>query len=507
MHFLSKKGYGVDKSLVSENELNEMKKELVSVPLTNNDIIPVTFPVYVETRSRLYVPKMYGIKKFGYPEFQTSNFPGKDPNWTREIKFNGELYESQLETVNVLLEKINDRNYSGGIICCATGTGKTVNAIYTLSKIKGKALIIVPSISLMDQWMSEINHFLPDATVGIIQGQKLKKDLASKDILIGMLQSLSKIDYPEELFENIKVTVFDEVQYLSTRCFSRVFFKVTSQISIGLSATPKRSDGTEYVFKWHIGDIVYESKEIRKGNTPTIKLIKLDSKEYNEYSMINYKGQKQLQYTTMISDLISMPKRNKLIVQVLKELVKTQEKILVMSERREHLSLLKTLFDDTSTNDDKQSLSTGLFLGSMKKKDLDQTILCKIIFATFTKFAVGVSVRDLDTLVLVTPKTFTDEEKKSTFNSKNKNDTNIMEQSTGRIFRKNHKDTFPIIIDFCDNFSLYKNQSLKRRQFYTKRFEKYNLINSKIDLDQYHLDDINTDFIKETKKLHVNNTK
>jgi superfamily II DNA or RNA helicase len=199
-------------------------------------------------------------------------------------------------------------------------------------------------LSLLAQWQEEISKFLPNARVGIIQGQK-KIDVEDKDIVIAMLQSLARIDYPDILFKDINVTVIDEVHNTSSRGFSKVLFKLCSKYTIGLSATPTRSDGCECVFKWHIGDIVYKSKSERKGKHPILQIIKIDSKEYKETLTENrFTGNQQIQYTTMLNDLVKMEKRNQLIIELIKNLVNNENrKVLILSDRRNHLNELNNL--------------------------------------------------------------------------------------------------------------------------------------------------------------------
>ena len=75
-------------------------------------------------------------------------------------------------------------------------------------------------------------------------------------------------------------------------------------------------------------------------------MLRIDSSEYKEINTVNrITGQSQIQYTSMLSDLITMPKRNRLILETIKDLVVTDNrKILVLSDRREHLKSLKQDF-------------------------------------------------------------------------------------------------------------------------------------------------------------------
>ena len=475
-NYLSKRGYVLRKDEFTDDELLQLKLELRGRPLTDDkygNSKDSTYPIYIDTKSKLYIPKMYGIKKFGLPKMITEYFEGKE--WDHPIEFKGSLYEHQLEPVNTLIESCEEN--LGGILTLGTGQGKTVSLLYVLSELKGKCIIVVNKIPLMNQWISEIHKFLPAAKVGIIQGQK-NVDIHDCDIVVTMLQSMARIDYPDELFRDFRITVIDECHNITSKIFSKILFKLCSKYTIGLSATPKRSDGCEYVFKWHLGEIVYETKSERKGKSPIIRCLKIDSQDYKEIFTENkFTSQKSIQFTSMLSELIEMQKRNELIVDIIKDLINKDNgrKILVLSDRRNHLQTLYQLLD----KDLEIIFTYGLFLGGMKQKDLDKGRKCQVILATYQAFGEGVSEKDLDTLLLVTPKKFIGHLKNTT-----KNESGKLEQIVGRIFRKEHTDRNPLIIDFQDNFSVYKNQASQRKNFYKQHFNNVIFEDSFIKLDE-----------------------
>lgn len=530
-----------------------------------------------------------------------------------------------------------------------TVTHNTASSIYVISKLGGKTIIVVNKIPLMYQWVDEIKKFLPNVKVGILQGQK-NINIENCDIVVAMLQSLSRIDYPDIMFDEFNTTILDECftydtsimtskgdiyigdlykmkmqnkelptvytfnettecfeykkiinvfrktnknllkieinkktiikstrnhryftatgwkeakninigdfiyssqreyEYVSnintiensdvnnyvydleildnhnyfvtdnilkgflvhnchnlgSKVFSSIMFKLSSKYTIGLSATPNRADGCEYIFKWHIGDIVYKSKEaVRDGLNPIIQFIKMDSEEYKEeYSINKWTGLKTLQFTTMLSYLVKMENRNKLILDIIKNTLKADSgrKILVLSDRRAHLeSLVKTL--DKSSNID---FTYGLCLGAMKKSQFDISKSSQCIFATFAAFSEGVSEKDLDTLFLISPKKYIDNEKQQFIkNSTNsKKDSGKLNQIIGRIFRKNHIQRNPLIIDLFDNFSVYKKHFNTRKEFYKK-----NLKNAVYENYSVNLDDPNSILKKtDTKKQSSSKT-
>lgn len=370
-----------------------------------------------------------------------------------------------------------------------TVTHNTFMTINVLSKLKQKTIVVVNKIPLMKQWESEINRFLPGLNVGFIQGQK-NVSVEDCDIVIGMLQSLARIDYPDDLFQDFAVAVIDECHNTSSRVFSKVLGKLCCRYTIGLSATPKRSDGCEHVFKYYIGDIIYESQTTREGLPPIIRSVSITSKDYREIMS----GNSQIQFTSMLTDLTVMPKRNCLIVSVIKRLVTEGRKILVLSDRREHLKTLQTIIH----TDPDVTFTYGLFLGQMKQRDLEKSRASQVILATFSAFGEGVSERDLDTLLLVTPKKFIGHLKNTT-----KNESGRLEQIVGRIFRKNHTERNPLIVDFQDNFSVYRAQSAQRNAFYRQHFKKARFEPCTIDLDPYTLETLHADCIVQKNKRNV----
>jgi superfamily II DNA or RNA helicase len=443
-----------------------------------------SYPVYIETKNKIYIPKMFGIEKYGFPETVLENYIGKE--WDNPIEFNGTLLERQIEPVNALIKACKEKG--GGILEAGTGTGKTFMGLYVLSKLKVKTIVVVNKIPIMNQWKSEIEKFLPGIKVGTLQGQK-NVDINNCDIVVAMLQSMARIDYPDALFVDFGCVIIDEVHNLASKVFSQILFKLCCKYTIGLSATPKRADGCEYVFKWHLGNIVYKSNEKRKGKPPIIRLLKIETNEYKEVSTENkFTGQKQIQFTSMLSELVEMSKRNLLILDLIKDLIKkdSNRKILVLSDRRNHLLNLDNDLDVTFTY--------GLFLGSMKQAALTQSRASNVIMATFAAFSEGVSERDLDTLILCSPKKFIGHMQ----NKIVKNESGKLEQIVGRVFRKDHIERNPIIVDLQDQFSVYKTQAKSRVIFYKQHFSNGIFQEESINLDDH--ENVSVTFIKTKKR-------
>ena len=469
--------YVIRKNQLDVQKTQKLRSELTARPFAPPGTVSQCYPVYLESPSAFVVPKMYGITNFGAKDF-------KDYPWTLRVDFSGELRDSQLEPVQNLLDSLE--RCGGGILSLSTGMGKTISAIYVLSKLRCRAIVVVNKISLLEQWKKEIAMFIPNARVGTIQGPKNTWSNPEEcHITVAMLQTLAK--QTDTRIAAFGVCVVDECHNLSSTVFSRVLFKVSSKYNIGLSATPKRADGLESVFKMHLGEIVFKSApEARKGLQTVVKLVTPDIPGYTEYTQINkLTGLPQLQFTKMLSDLVTNTHRNKIIVELIREhAADPKRKILVLSDRRGHLETLRKQLCDTGVT------NTGLFLGAMKIETLNESRKAQVILATYNAFAEGVSEKDLNTLILVTPKKYTGHIKRAN----SKQDSGRLEQICGRIFRKVHTDVNPVIIDITDSFSLYKSQAAGRKVYYTKC-----LVDTKIEMYSCRVDESGDVVVSEVK--------
>ena len=111
----------------------------------------------------------------------------------------------------------------GGILSLKCGGGKTILALYILCQLKMKTIVIVHEDFLMTQWYDRIHEFIPGATIGKIQQNTIDTD--GKDIVLAMVQSLSKKDYPEDTFDEFGLAIFDECHHLGAEVFSRSLMK------------------------------------------------------------------------------------------------------------------------------------------------------------------------------------------------------------------------------------------------------------------------------------------
>jgi superfamily II DNA or RNA helicase len=418
---ITNKGYKIP---IDNPEVLQLKKELTVSPFIPGNKYPTKTLMYRVSDKYIYIPKYFGINKLGKPKDVKEQNGLKVP-----FKFNGKLRDYQQPVCEKVLTELL-RNDS----CLAslyTGWGKTPGAIWLISQLGLKTLIVVHKETLLEQWTNQILFFLGKKP-SIIQGKKID---TSGDIVIGMIQSLSMKEYPPETFKDFGLCIYDEVHHTPSKVFSSVFYKVGTKHNLGLSATIKRADGLASVMNWFLGETIVNIKQVTQ--CPQIDFYEyIPDKIPEEKLMINRK----INIPAMVTDLCNNSIRTNYIIDKIRKYYTLGRNILILSDRRGHCEEINFKLKD---------LPVGLYLGGMPNDALTETNSKRIIVATYSMASEGYDNPKLDTLILASPK------------------SNI-EQSVGRILRQKNKNN-PIVVDIVDRYSIFLAFSNVRKRFYLQK--------------------------------------
>ena len=437
--YLGPRGYTVPKSELTESQIADLRRELTVRPASGAvgygaPTDAVEYPIYRESPNKLYLPRFFGEREFG-PVKKLAISGGEDIS----VPFAGGLRPIQVPVVAAYMAAVSTDMGGGGLLELPCAFGKTVLSLKIIAELGKKTLVIVNKEFLLNQWVERIGQFLPTARVGRIQGPEI--DIADKDIVIGMLQSISMKDYDASVFESFGLTIIDEVHHISSEVFSRALFKIVSKYMLGLSATMERKDGTTYVFKQFLGEVVFKGERDEEHDVE-VRAIEFVSKDA-EFNTVEYDFRGNPKYSTMIVKLCDYVERSDFIVRVIADLVKEQPgaQIMILAHNR---SILTYLHDSIKT---REVATVGYYVGGMREEALKATEDKQVVVATYAMAAEALDIKTLNTLVMVTPK------------------TDIV-QSVGRILREKHEK--PIVIDIVDKHDVFQNQWTKRRRYYKK---------------------------------------
>jgi superfamily II DNA or RNA helicase len=437
---LTKDGYLLKKSLFDLNSINKIKNDLTVEPQKfgvsfgkkrgDKEEENLSFKVFRETEDFLIIPKYYGLDKFGEPE-KNKEIKGEEV----DLEFKGGLRDTQKNIMDIVIPKLEKSD--GGLISLGCGGGKTVLSLYIASHFKVKTLVIVHKSFLLNQWKERIEQFT-NARVGIIQRDKIDTD--GKQIVIGMIQSIAKEKYDADIFRDFGLVIFDEAHHAPSKYFSRALPLIASKKTLALSATPKRSDKLEKVLHWYFGPVIFKNEQ-EENNTVLAKIYKytIEHEKFVEKKM-RFTGEVNRPGT--INNLVLIGRRNRFIVDLVEDLLNEENrKIIVLSERKEHLELLKKRLDERNI------ATTGFYTGGMKQIKLDESAKCKVIFGTYQMASEALDIKGLNTLVMASPR-------------------REIEQTIGRITRDPESKVRPVVIDILDNLDSFVKQGYSRRNFY-----------------------------------------
>lgn len=362
----------------------------------------------------LLIPRYYAYKNLEL------NIKPREMEHLETLTFNGELRDYQKVIINNIQNEFE--KIPSCILNAQTGSGKTIIALKMISLLKVKTMIVVNKNILVEQFKKQIETFLPDAKVGLIQGSTFDEDC---DINIAMLQTVSKGKYPRKKFKQFHFVIFDEVHNVSSEVFSNTLFLINSHYRLALSATPERNDKMEKIFIQHLGNTIKH-----EGSLKIIPNVHVYPCELNIIPETTVLGKTNMSKLT--TDIALDLENNKKIVEVIKKYLENPDRnILILSNRVVQCKVINKLLGDVS----------GLFIGSMKTEETDETFKKRVIVATFSVAKEGFDLPKLNTLVLCSS-------------------VKSITQPIGRILRKQHP-VDPIIVDFK-----YKRIGVVMNQYY-----------------------------------------
>lgn len=191
--------------------------------------------------------------------------------------------DEQIKAINA----ITSFDFGYGILSSPPGSGKTYMASNIITRLKERTLVLVDQDLLLEQFMESILEFtdITKEEIGIIKSQTLEYDLDKKVILATMQTLVKKKDILEKLSTNIGFVIQDECQIASCETIREILKELRPKYILGLSGTPYRDDGFDFLIREMLGPIIYKTDKqamIRDGSliVPILRPIFLRDDEY-----------------------------------------------------------------------------------------------------------------------------------------------------------------------------------------------------------------------------------
>jgi superfamily II DNA or RNA helicase len=433
------------RSELTDRQIGNLKSELTIQPKRTTDISVKEEPAPIflfdddEERGLFGIPRGYYLRRKSGENNETLDISyGKPMRKLKTIFRATGPYQEQETAIEELQMVLSEREWGGAILHADPGFGKTVAGLELARRVGRRTLILVHRDFLVKQWIKRIKKFMPDANVGIIQQKKCEYDVIDKtqeipDFVIGMNDSLASdiSKYPKEMYSAFGLVIEDEVHRTGAPTWSKIISRFNAAYRLGMSADMKRPDGAHDVFFYHISPITYSAKT--KMMTPRLRKL-YSTTTLKPIDRGKYKvSVKNLNSAQVTNQLVSDKFRTRNIVDDIILAVKEKRKLLVLSERLEHLKEMSEMlgsafFDmklsfvptiDFYTGDwftgevwtEFKRSKSGKILhrkGEFKKRkrtdaELDKAETANVIFATVQMVKEALDIPALDAAVFATP--------------------------------------------------------------------------------------------------------
>lgn len=362
-----------------------------------------------------------------------------------DVTFGGVLDDRQVAAVDAMLAA------EDGILHAPTGSGKTSMACAIIAERAVSTLILINKTTLAAQWRKQILDLL-DIKVGQL-GAGRTKTTGRIDIM--MAQTLAR-HTPEEirkLTEGYGQVVIDECHHVAAGSYEAVVSQIGASWWLGLTATPERKDGLEQVTAWQLGPVRHVMRDTlpdeanlvspHDGPRRTLHIHETDFRGLGDFDLSAPGAISQLGAT-----LAADADRNQQLINDIRAAIGTGRKCLVLSRRRDQLTLLADLLPEA----DPMIMRGGIgnrALAQIRSKIADAESSDPLLVLTTVPYGgEGFDAPIIDTVFLVGPISY----------------PGLLIQAVGRALRRHESKTDVIVHDYVDVHVAVLNAQYHRRR-------------------------------------------
>jgi superfamily II DNA or RNA helicase len=394
---------------------HQIKKDLANFLKSNLNFINSEYIIKQKIGRSVYgVQKFFNLIKESKDTIMIPRgFLNQLVDFCNENKINFEIFDKRNKLDNLVFnskiqlssiqEQVIDicKNRQEGVIVAPPGFGKTIIGIELIARKCQPALILVHRKQIYDQWIERIQDFLglSKKDIGQISANKKK---VSKFITVAMIQSLMRFPDLKALSESFGTIFIDECHHIPAKSFRQTIVNFNPYYIFGLTATPKRKYNDEKLIFLYIGGIICNTNDIDQVATGLFEEdIQLNIRDTNLYFPYDNKTD---DFQLLSKVIIFDSNRNRLVAEDIKKELEPGNKILVLTERKEHVEVLNIYLKSiceviTITGDDSKSLR------KVKMKQIESDNF-KVLITTGQLLGEGLDIENLSSIFLVYPFAF-----------------------------------------------------------------------------------------------------
>lgn len=338
-----------------------------------------------------------------------------------DVRFAGTLKSEQELAQTAMLR------HDAGVLCAPTAFGKTVTAAALIARRSVNTLVLVHRKELLKQWQERLQAFLGvgKEVVGTIGGGKAKP---TGKIDIAMMQSLVRDDKVDEMVESYGHVIVDECHHVGADSFKAILKAAKAKYLLGLTATPFRRDDQHPIIFMQCGPVRHTAT--KSASAPHD--LQVVPRRLTTLCDLPVESAIQAVFGHIAKDL----DRTRLVVAAVVESFHEGRKVLVLTQRTEHLQAIATELAD-------QVATLFTLHGRMARKQRAALVdelnalppdAPRVLLSTGKLVGEGFDHPPLDTLVLAMPISW----------------KGTLQQYPGRLHREHASKADVRIIDFVD---------------------------------------------------------
>ena len=347
------------------------------------------------------------------------------------------------------------------LILSPTASGKSFIIFsllrYYMRKAKKKALVIVPTTSLVYQMSNDFQDYSENLqfyyTHCIIGGQAKNDDDAQ--IYISTWQSIYK--QPKAYFDQFEVIIGDEAHLFKANSLTKIMEKlVDCKYRFGFTGSLDGTQTNKLVLEGLFGPVmkVIQTKELIDNKTLSEFRIKCLTLKYDDQTC---KIMKQAKYQDEMGFLVSNQARNNFIKNL--TITRKGNTLLLFQYVEKHGKLLYDMIQSEVGNERKVFFVSGNTDVSIREeiRAITETEADAIIVASYGTFSTGINIRNLHNVI---------------FSSPSKSRVRTL-QSIGRALRKGDNKELATLYDISDDLT-YKSHVNHTLKHFAERVKMYN---------------------------------
>ena len=334
-----------------------------------------------------------------------------DPDLNRNCGVEITPHQIQKETLKLLRDgRINGKKK--GLVCYATGLGKTYLSAFDVKQVigekkndGGRALFLVHRGEILKKAEEDYGNVLPNKTKG-----RYNADIknTTEDIIFASIQTIYKKENLSKFSKNhFDYIIMDETHHASDEniTYKNILDYFNPKFLLGLTATPTRSDDFDILNNIYDGNLVYEisqNEAIENGYLVPCTYSYLS--DNIDYTNIKWLGKKY--YEEDLNEKLIVPKRNKKIIEEYKSLYPKPKKTLAFCVGIKHAEKMAQEFNDAGLKS--RAIHSGNNDFPLKKEDRKKyTELFENgeieVACVKDIFNEGIDIKQIDCLLILRP--------------------------------------------------------------------------------------------------------